>query len=90
VFPVAADFRFFGGMSPSADLDRLSTAELKTPVLQLLGDVSTLRQVVAEQREEIARLKGLKGPPSIKPSGIGVRLSSADPHPGREVRGWRP
>ncbi|MFH1345935.1 MAG: hypothetical protein ABIL01_32730 [Pseudomonadota bacterium] len=57
-------------MSPPADLDALSAAALKELVVELLGEVSALKRMVAEQRAEIGRLKGLKGPPSTRPSGM--------------------
>ena len=39
-------------------------------MLQLLEDVVALKAENAALREEIARLKGLKGPPKLKPSGM--------------------
>ena len=54
-------------MSDPVDTDSLSHDELKALVEELLGRVSALSRTIVEQREEIARLKGLKGRPDIKP-----------------------
>jgi hypothetical protein len=63
------------------DLGGLTPLQLKELVILLLGKVAALEQLVVEQRAEIARLKGLKGPPDIEPSG--VDKATEPPKPGR-------
>lgn len=74
-------------MSPPRNLDDLSPAELKALTLDLLAEVGALKQVIEEQRAEIARLKGLKGPPTIKPSGMEKASQTKPPTGGRGRRG---
>lgn len=69
------------------EISGLSHAELQQLVVKLLGDVSDLKLLVAEQRDEIARLKGLKGRPEIKPSsGMEKGATAKRTHRGKRRR----
>ena len=80
-------------MSNPLNIDALSTTELKALVVDPLERVSALGRVVAEQRDEIARLKGLKGRPDIRPSVLpsgmdkAIRPVTDAPKAGRRVGG---
>jgi len=52
------------------DISGLGLEELKVLLVQALEEVARLKKENAELREEIARLKGLKGRPKLKPSGM--------------------
>ena len=66
-------------MATPPNLPSLSRPDLEALLVEL--QVAELKALVATQRDEIARLKGLKGRPSIKPSGM--EKNTEPPHDGR-------
>jgi hypothetical protein len=65
-------------------LSELSRGDLEGLAERLLAENAALQQVLAELRTEVAALKGLKGRPAIKPSGMD---RGTGPAPAAEGRG---
>src|SRR5208283_1834226 len=66
-------------VSTPPNLSALSRPKLEAVVAGFMDEIAALKQVVSEQREEIARLKGLKGRPDVKPSGMDNATKPANP-----------
>jgi hypothetical protein len=64
-----------------------SPAELRRLVGELLAEVTRLREENAALRDEVARLKGLKGRPKIKPSGMEQSTAPRGERSKRKARG---
>ena len=64
--------------------DGLGFEELKSLLVRVLEDNARLKAENAELRDEIARLKGLKGRPKLKPSGMETATQ-----PGATTKGQR-
>jgi len=63
------------------DIDGLGTADLKRLLLEALAKIAELTAQNAALRGEIARLKGLKGRPAIKPSQPSGMEEATSPKP---------
>ncbi len=74
-------------MTVPSDNDGLPLEALKALVVQLLSKVAEQERLIAELREENARLKGLNGRPRIRPSGM--EDASKPKVPGKQGKGRR-
>ena len=68
------------------EISGLGLEELKALLLQALEENARLKAENAELREEIARLKGLKGRPKLKPSGMEKAAETAGAKGGKRKR----
>ena len=68
-------------------LSSLPRGELEALAERLLAENDALKQAVAELKAEVATLKGVKGRPEVKPSGM--EKASSDPGATNRGRGGR-
>jgi hypothetical protein len=76
-------------MVPPANFDDLSPTELKNLAVALFEQAAEQQRIIAELRDEIARLKGGPRRPNIKPSGMEKGTEPKPDKPAGERRGKR-
>jgi hypothetical protein len=57
----------------------LSRAKFEVLPIELFGEITTVNPMNGELREEIARLKGLKGSPDFRPRGMDKGTGTSKP-----------
>ncbi len=72
---------------PPPVLSALSRPELEALLVELFGEIAALKQMNSDLREEVARLKGMKGRPTIKPSGMDMGTEPSKPGKPEKQRG---
>src|SRR5258707_2107503 len=76
---------------PGQDIDALNFADIKKLLVEALERIAVLTAENVALREEVARLKGHKGRPPIKPSGMAQSGGGGSPsRGGKGGRGGRP
>ena len=75
--------------SDNIPLSELSRGNLEALAERLLAENAALKQAIAELREEVSTLKGLKGRARVKPSGMdkGIEPKPAGKRPERSAKG---
>ena len=76
-------------MVPPANFDDLSRTELKSLAMALFEQAAEQQRIIAELRDEIARLKGGPRRPNIKPSGMEKGTEPKPDKPAGERRAKR-
>src|SRR3954451_2784630 len=73
--------------SKQISLSGLPRGELEALAERLLAENDALKRAVAELRAEVATLKGVKGRPEVKPSGMEKGTEPAPAGTGRGAKG---